>query len=204
MAIRKIAYIQRHGKKLNLDGDKSLWRPLSPLTDAAKREIEIVRDRGGFRSGFDEVFSSGLLRADTTAAIMSGQPTPAIELNPHAIWDDKAWGKAFFNADGSAKSTRDILADSADILKPVGLLGANFVRRQIATMDRCQMLFVTHNPIAEAIVAVLTDQWPLQAPFKEFAEGDIVSIDFDENNVCLRHTLHSAASALAPREGIDA
>ena len=199
--IRKIAYIQRHGKKQNPEGDKSLWKPTSTLKPEAIEELRTIRIRHGFASAkFSNVFSSGWDRTNMTAQLMSGvDATPAIELNPHAIWDDEAWRKVLFLADGKDKPARDILADHPTILKPVGLLGANFVLRQLATMNDCEMLFVTHGPLAEAITATLLDQWPLQHPVTEFKEGDIVSVDFDERNTVIGYAILSAADALMPR-----
>ena len=175
----KIAIIGRHGKKGKSD-EKTLWKPGTSLLTEKILDLEMVSQ--AYIHHIDRAFcSKGFARTKETAEILSrldGQVVEAAELSPLTIHDDASWGPVC-TVNGKDLSPLEIMTEFPEYIRPVGELGANFVRKTMNEAKESSIyLFETHQPVAEPILAVLLNQWPLKVPVTALNEGDLVKLHF--------------------------
>lgn len=192
--------IGRHYFKKNPEGDNSIWKPGAHLDPAKRSKLQDIRwNLGLMNERFGGVYSSGLVRADETAEDYSHcRTTPANELNPLAIYGDKAWREFCITADSKEMSPNETMGAFPVQTAAMGMLGANFLRRKVLEVaDGETVLAITHQPLVEIIVTTLLGE-PMQYVTK-FSEGDLLKISFDGNGAIYGSHFMSAANALVPK-----
>ncbi|MES2202956.1 MAG: hypothetical protein V4474_01370, partial [Patescibacteria group bacterium] len=174
----------RHGQQKNDPADTSFWKRRAPLDTAQLDVLCAVRDFHGTERTYEgRVWDSGLDRAKETAELLARQTSlTAIELDPEAIWGEDVWKAVSFQSDGKTeKSAAEMVVQHEDIVRPIGFLGANFLRRKVAEAPvDSQTMAITHGPIVDFIAGKLLQQWPL---LTTFGKGDLLALDMYDDGM---------------------
>jgi broad specificity phosphatase PhoE len=177
----RIAALCRHGKKTN-SNESTVWKQKSLLSEEGVAELKTIEAAYTRGRRWDAAFySMGFARTEQTARILTRlAPTESAALSPLGLVSDNEWLRLSIS-EGKELTALETLAMFPDEMQSVGFHGANFITTHLRGSSDTQMLFVTHSPVAEAILATLLNQWPLKVPMTAFEQGDIVQLGFDND-----------------------